>query len=86
MQNRRHALFLIALFLGTLTVPAAPQPSSLEYEVKAAFLLNFTKFIDWPAPETPGPDSPFTICILGDDPFGPPSIRPSRVKTLTAIR
>ncbi len=38
-----------------------------EYQVKAAFLLNFTKFIDWPQSEA---GSPFGICIVGDDPFG----------------
>jgi len=41
----------------------------LEYRVKAAFLLNFTKFVEWPAAELPESDS-FTICILGEDPFG----------------
>jgi len=39
-----------------------------EYEVKAAFLYNFTKFIEWP--HTPESSStPFTICIVGEDPF-----------------
>ena len=42
----------------------------LEYEVKAAFLLNFTKFIEWPQGVFAASDSPFTICILGKDPFG----------------
>lgn len=37
-----------------------------EYEVKAAFLYNFTKFVEWPRNDS---DS-FSICILGDDPFG----------------
>jgi hypothetical protein len=37
-----------------------------EYEVKAAFLYNFTKFVDWP--NLPKSDA-FSICILGDDPF-----------------
>lgn len=46
---------------------SASQPS--EYEVKAAFLLNFTKFIEWPR-NTNSMESPFTICILGEDPFG----------------
>jgi hypothetical protein len=40
-----------------------------EYQIKAAFLLNFTKFIEWPASE--GAGSPFSICVMGDDPFGP---------------
>jgi hypothetical protein len=38
-----------------------------EYELKAAFLYNFTKFVEWPS--VPNPDA-FNICILGDDPFG----------------
>jgi hypothetical protein len=42
----------------------------LEYQVKAAFLLNFTKFIEWPSSAFDSPDSPIAICILGDDPFG----------------
>jgi hypothetical protein len=42
----------------------------LEYQVKAVFLLNFTKFIDWPAAAFELPDSPITICVLGEDPFG----------------
>jgi hypothetical protein len=42
----------------------------LEYKVKAAFLLNFTKFIEWPAAAFESQDSPIAICILGDDAFG----------------
>jgi len=38
--------------------------------VKTAFLFNFAKFIDWPASSFSGPQSPFTICVLGQDPFG----------------
>ena len=48
---------------------AAAQPV-LEYEVKAAFLLNFTKFADWPPAAFAAADSPFALCILGKDPFG----------------
>jgi len=40
-----------------------------EYEVKAAFLLNFVKFVEWPDSKRNGP-APLSICILGDDPFG----------------
>lgn len=39
-----------------------------EYEVKAAFLYNFTRFVSWPAKaDSPGP---LEICVFGDDPFG----------------
>jgi hypothetical protein len=44
-------------------------PQASEFDVKAAFLLNFTKFIEWPPRSVP-PDAPFTICIAGEDPFG----------------
>ena len=48
----------------------SPAPSSLEYEVKAAFLLNFTRFVEWPSTAFSAPEAPLTICIGGDDPFG----------------
>jgi hypothetical protein len=41
-----------------------------EYDLKAAFLFNFAKFIDWPPGSFTSPEAPFTICILGRDPFG----------------
>jgi len=49
---------------------AQTQGSLLEYQVKAAFLLNFTKFVEWPAVAFAAPDAPITICVLGQDPFG----------------
>jgi len=42
----------------------------LEYNLKAAFLFNFTKFVDWPADAFPDEKSPFQLCVLGEDPFG----------------
>jgi hypothetical protein len=50
--------------------PCLTIAETLEYDVKAAFLLNFTRFIEWPAGSLDGPDTPLSICILGDDPFG----------------
>jgi hypothetical protein len=41
-----------------------------EYQLKAAFLLNFAKFVEWPATVFRSQQSPFSICVLGDDPFG----------------
>jgi hypothetical protein len=41
-----------------------------EYEEKAVFLLNFAKFVEWPAKTFPDAKAPFVIGILGDDPFG----------------
>lgn len=42
----------------------------LEYRVKAAFLLNFTKFVEWPPRAFASDRSPISVCILGEDPFG----------------
>ena len=42
---------------------------SLEYEVKAAYLLNFTRFVVWPPSAFPRADSPLVICVIGRDPF-----------------
>lgn len=44
--------------------------SATEYQVKAAFLFNFAKFVEWPADAFPGVDAPLQICLLGQDPFG----------------
>jgi hypothetical protein len=52
---------------GILAEPA--WASSVEYRVKAAFLYNFTKFVEWPATGG-GKGKPFQIGILGEDLFG----------------
>lgn len=41
-----------------------------EYRVKALFIYNFAKFVDWPIPTFASPQDQFTICIVGDDNFG----------------
>lgn len=41
-----------------------------EYQVKAAFLYNFTKFVDWPEDPQDDNQKPFLVCVIGDDPFG----------------
>lgn len=57
----------IAIFMaGTASVRAGPS----EYQVKAVFLFNFAQFVDWPAEAFGGPDAPFVIGVLGEDPFG----------------
>jgi hypothetical protein len=43
--------------------------ASREYQVKAAFIYNFTQFIEWPKDAFSSPDAPFIIAVVGDDPF-----------------
>lgn len=50
---------------------AAPASPPTEYEVKAAFLYNFTRFVEWPPDALRDTDEPFVIAVLGHDPFGP---------------
>lgn len=72
---RAECVVLLSLFatfcISRLGAAVASESATLEYDVKAAFLLNFTKFIEWPASAFAAADAPLTICILGDDPFGP---------------
>lgn len=42
----------------------------LEYKVKAAFLYNFAKFVEWPDLKNADSSYPFIFGVLGDDPFG----------------
>lgn len=65
-------LFITALIAGCslllgATVSRAEQ-NEIEYKVKAAFLLNFAKFVTWP--ETTNPPATFPLCVVGEDPFG----------------
>jgi len=61
---------LAALTLAPRGVYAAAEEAPLEYQVKAAFLLNFTKFVEWPEGDFADKYAPISICIAGEDPFG----------------
>jgi hypothetical protein len=41
-----------------------------DYDVKAAYLYNFGRFVEWPVSVTSKSEA-FTVCVLGRDPFGP---------------
>jgi len=62
-------LFLICLALGSLVI-TAPAQSAGEYQIKAAFLFNFAKFVEWPPGTFSDASAPLRICVLGQDPFG----------------
>ncbi len=65
--------WILALLLTTTghsaPVAAADSPEYSEYEVKAGFLYNIAKFVEWPEGSGPA-QGPITLCILGADPFG----------------
>ena len=61
---------IFGLLLGGQVVAATAETVSREYQVKAAFLYNFTKFIEWPAQHFANEDRPVVIAVLGRNPFG----------------
>jgi hypothetical protein len=46
------------------------QQVSKEYQIKAAFLYNFSQFVEWPASAFSNAQAPLVIGVIGDDPFG----------------
>ncbi len=69
----RSALLIALCAVSGACAAAAPSHAAdgpSEYEVKAALLFNFAKFVTWPAGSFASPDAPFTVGIVGDDPFG----------------
>ncbi|MGD0362371.1 MAG: YfiR family protein [Bryobacteraceae bacterium] len=72
-RSKQRAARLLCLAMGIglgMLCAAGGAEEASEYQVKAAFLFNFTKFVEWQAAAFAAPDSPIVICILGDDPFG----------------
>ena len=67
---RNPAILSLVIGLSLAVSNSQAADDSLEYQVKAAFLLNFIKFTEWPASAFTDSDSPISICILGVDPFG----------------
>jgi hypothetical protein len=58
------------LMVASLQAGADGTPVS-EYQLKAVFLFNFAKFVEWPPQASGDTHDPFIICVLGDNPFGP---------------
>lgn len=66
---RAVAAALLLLASGWAAADDPPRVTS-EYAVKAAFLYNFARFVEWPAAAFRNPRDPMTLCVLGEDPFG----------------
>jgi hypothetical protein len=67
----RAIVVLTALLAFAAALPTRAQaPPPTEYQVKAAFLFNFSQFVDWPAASFADAHSPLIIGVLGSDPFG----------------
>lgn len=86
MKNKVYILVILILLAAFVFPAMAVEPAgSSEYQIKAAFIYNFMKFIEWPK-ETIGKedgdenskepkaddkeDEPIVIGVVGDNPFG----------------
>jgi len=58
------------VFAVVLLALSAPAQALDEYQVKAAFLYNFAKFVEWPAAAFKTSTDPILVCVLGRNPFG----------------
>jgi hypothetical protein len=66
-------LVVVAVAWVLAAVPCVRAQSSkpTDYDVKAAYLYNFGHFVEWPANVASAQNESFTVCVLGQDPFGP---------------
>jgi hypothetical protein len=70
MANANRAVWVMGVVVLLLNGAGAQAPTAGEYQVKAAFLYNFAKFVEWPPRSFPDASAPLRICVLGRDPFG----------------
>jgi hypothetical protein len=61
---------LLSFFPATPAAAAAETQLSREYPLKAAFLYNFVKFVDWAPERFSASNSPIVVAVLGKNPFG----------------
>ena len=69
----RPLLIAVAAACAFLAIPVlrAQNPRPTDYQVKATYLYNFGRFIEWPGKVAAAQGGSFTVCVLGQDPFGP---------------
>lgn len=73
-DHSQRALFArlarCAALLALLGAASLRADVSKEYQIKAGFLYNFTKFIEWPSDRFSEENAPIVIAVFGDNPFG----------------
>jgi hypothetical protein len=67
-RKRAHSSLILSILLITSSSTVRAQEAP-EYQLKAAFLCNFAKFVEWPADAFASTNSPLVIGVFGDNPF-----------------
>jgi hypothetical protein len=70
LMGRKSRLLPCLLLLALVCRPLWAQDALSEYQVKAAYLFNFLKFVEWPEDAFADPLAPIVIGVVGEDPFG----------------
>ncbi len=73
MKNIKYTKIILSAWLLLLSVfttgAESAETASREYQIKAAFLYNFLKFVEWPKDNAPDGNEPIIISIIGQDIF-----------------
>jgi len=71
MKNKVYILVILILLAVLFATPAmaAGSEQNRKQQIKAAFLYNFIKFIDWPEEKMADSNEPITIGIIGSEDF-----------------
>jgi hypothetical protein len=69
-QSIGRRIFAVVWLLIVVPGLSGQNLKATDYQVKAAYLYNFGRFVDWPV-NTTAKAEVFTVCVLGRDPFGP---------------
>ena len=75
---RRAPKLALAMAAAVLCLAPALRAQSeelTEYQVKAAFIYNFAKFVEWPAEAFADRNAPLRVCVLGENPLGEELVR-----------
>jgi hypothetical protein len=68
---RRIAASLLALTcLAQARCSSAADAEITEHQVKAAFIYNFAKYVEWPEAKDDSTDGRLFVCVVGNDPVG----------------
>jgi hypothetical protein len=66
---RKVILVSLLALMGSILTTQVQAQSANQYQVKAAFILNFARFVEWPG-DSYGDGGALVLGIIGDDPFG----------------
>lgn len=68
-RARKRNLLALVIALAAFQPVEGQSVVPREYQIKAAFLYNFARFVEWPEASFAGPKDPIVLGVLGDDPF-----------------